>query len=549
MKQLKIIVSDYTISNSSGIIDINFNQSINIPPYSSLALDKISMQILPNPSGLITLQQSQTISIITQAFGPKVVNARSFILPGGQYTYNTSPTNINTTGYPDILQTLNSLCNGILNGTPLLPNNPEVDLGLGFKWTGILDQSVFKVSLDVFQVDFKSSAGGVARSPLINNADLTTAGMNSPAGPDNGYVANVPGPFYAYTNKTLIQGCMQSNIDLRARDYSDPNATFSYGLAIPPQSGFTPIVLYGIKAIDNKFYILNNGVQGDEIASENFIGPGVVNVFIYTDESRGNLRLAVQKGTANILYTTNINTYTGFSYNTAYCLAVTGFSTENVANVSNLFQNWRTFFQPNLTTNNTGTFYESPPNKSYVSTPNLGSDTPNRQVQVDFTNAPLLISNLGFGLNILQGNVSSINTLVFNANTGIDFQSWYDLALDVLNLNLENYVGSSGTTTAISGTSGKRNTLCYFVIQRLTPSEPIFFSESKQLMFLSLENRESISVSSLQFRIYNCATNIPVNFATASFNIFVSDKSDGGDHDRPFPGNKYLGVAHDVNQF
>tara|TARA_R110000868_G_scaffold315087_2_gene576008 strand:- start:214 stop:1872 length:1659 start_codon:yes stop_codon:yes gene_type:complete len=552
MKQLKIIVTDYSITNSSGIININFNQSINIPPYSSLALDKISMEILPNPSGLITLQADQEVSIITQVFGTKITQARSFVLRGGQYSYNTGNTGTaNTSGYPDILQTLNSLCNGILIGTPKLPNTPEVDYGLGFRWSGALDTSVYKVSLDVFQVDFKSGAGGEPRAPLLQNADLTFLNMSSPAGPDNGYVSNQKGNYYVYTNKTLIQGCMQSNIDLRAKDYSDAGATFSYGLALPPQAGSTPIILYGIKAIDNKFYILNNGVQGDEIASAFFLaGPTtVVNVYLYTDDTTGHLRLAVAKSTNNVSYTTNINTYTGFSFNTAYCLAVTGNSTKDVANVSNVFQNWRAFFQPNLSTDNNGTFYNTPISKSYVSTPNLGADTPNRQIQVNFSKAPLLINNLGFGLNILQGNVSSINTLVFNAINGIDFQNWYDLALDVLNLSLENYVGSSGASSISSGTNGKRNTLSYFVVQRLTESESIFFAESKQLVFLSLENRETVSVSTLQFRIYNCATNVPVNFATASFNIYVGDKSDGGDHSRPFEGNRYLGPAHNVSQF
>ena len=55
------------------------------------------------------------------------------------------------------------------------------------------------------------------------------------------------------------------------------------------------------------------------------------------------------------------------------------------------------------------------------------------------------------------------------------------MALDVLNLNLETYVGGSGSGTV----SGKRNTLCYFLIQRLTPDENIFFAEAKQLVFLS----------------------------------------------------------------
>ena len=550
MKQLKIIVTDYSITNNSGIIDINFNQSINIPPYSSLALDKISMQILPTPNGLITLQADQTVNIITQTIGDKVTASRSFILPGGQYVYNTGGTN--TSGYPDLLLTLNTLCNGLLDGTPKLPNTPEVDIGLGFKWTGKMLNAAFIVSLNIYQGDFKSSAGGAAVAPLIENSDITQSSMtlvNIAGSVKNGYVANIEGPFYAYTKQTLIQGCMQSSIDIRANDYTADGAEFSYGLALPPATNAAPIILYGIKAINDKFFVINNGIVGLELDSVDFLSEGVVNMYMYTDNTLGHLRFATEKGTAEVTFPVGINAYTGFDYNTAYCLAVSGVSTKTGVTTGNIFQNWRAFFQPNVSVDNNGSFFEVQPSKNYISTPNLGAITPIRTVSLNFTEAPLLINNLGFGLNILQGPVSTLSTLVIKAANGIDFQSYYDLALDVLNLNLENYVGSSGSSSISSGTNGKRNTLSYFVIQRLTETEPIFFAESKQLMFLSLENRESISVSSLQFRIYNCATNVPVNFATCSFNIFVADKSDGGDHNRPYEGNRYFGPAHNVAQF
>ena len=81
-----------------------------------------------------------------------------------------------------------------------------------------------------------------------------------------------------------------------------------------------------------------------------------------------------------------------------------------------------------------------------------------------------------------------------NANAGIDFQNYYDIALDVLNLDLSTYVGSSGTSASTDTSqvyykqriSGKKNTLAYFIIQRLQPDESIFFSESKQLIFLDI---------------------------------------------------------------
>ena len=168
-------------------------------------------------------------------------------------------------------------------------------------------------------------------------------------------------------------------------------------------------------------------------------------------------------------------------------------------------------------------------NLIYLSKENLEAGTPNRIIQLDFHSAPLLINSLGFNTNIIQGNVSDTTIFVRNANAGIDFQNYYDIALDVLNLDLSTYVGSSGTSASTDTSqvyykqriSGKKNTLAYFIIQRLQPDESIFFSESKQLIFLDIENKEPMSISSLQFRLYNVDSQIPVNFSTASFNLYV----------------------------
>ena len=74
MIQLKCIVNDYSIIQNNGLIDINFQQSIEIKPNSTIALDKISLAILPNPEGTVILQDSQIITIRTQASGPKTAN-------------------------------------------------------------------------------------------------------------------------------------------------------------------------------------------------------------------------------------------------------------------------------------------------------------------------------------------------------------------------------------------------------------------------------------------------------------------------------------------
>jgi hypothetical protein len=530
MKQLKVIVNQYNTVNNSGFIDINFNQSIEIPPYSSLALDKISMEILPSPTGRITIAEDQEILITTQSQG-NVSGTRSCILKAGQYTYNTSSLTPNqNSGIPDLLLTLNSICNGILNGTPKLPSantDPAVDYGLGFKWTGAISGTSYKVTLNAYQCNFGTA--NQAQAPVLNNADITQNNMTAIASANNGFSAKTTNTsYYAYTKQTLINGCLQANIDLRANDITDPDATFSYGLALPPASGGVPVVLYGIKGVGGKMYIINNGVQGSEINKTPFLPSSpvtqVVNVYMYTDETSNHLHLCVQQGNDPIIISsiTPDGAYTGFNYNTAYCLAVTGYAKGTTFNTCNSFQNWSAFFQPFVVTDNIGNYFQIPENRNYLSAPNLNAVTPIRILQLDFTNSPLLINNLGFATNILQGTCSVANMLSIPAANGVDFVNWYDLALDVLNLNLETYVGNSGSSSA----SGKRNTLCYFLIQRLTPEENIFFAEAKQLVFLDIANRETISVSTLQFRIYNVSTNIPLNFTNGSFNIYITDKAD-----------------------
>ena len=138
MKQLKCLVTDYSIIDNNGLIDINFQESINISANSRIALDKISLEILPNPEGVINLTADQTINITTQVRGNRLVAPRQITLEAGKYTYNAS-TSPQYAGIPDLLLTLNNLCNGILNGTPLQSNgvnSPETDYGLSFKWIG-----------------------------------------------------------------------------------------------------------------------------------------------------------------------------------------------------------------------------------------------------------------------------------------------------------------------------------------------------------------------------------------------------------------------------
>ena len=295
---------------------------------------------------------------------------------------------------------------------------------------------------------------------------------------------------------------MQVSCILEANDFNTGPAGSGFAIGIgTPNIGAAPTILYGVQFLDNTIRVFNNGVAvGAPLNNSNFVSGSTVSLYMYTDSSTGNLRLATKIGTST-WYVLPPGSFTGYNFNTAYCFGCLGESSTTTIGSSNKFLNWEATLQPNLSTDSLGSFYVSPQNKLYLglNSPSLGAANPDRIVNIDFTNSQGLITSLGFSTNVLQAPV--------------------------------------------------RNTLAYFLIQRLTETQNVFFAEAKQLMFLSIDNKQPISISSLQFRLYNISTNQPLNFSNASFNVYVADKGDDGTHDRDYMGNRSLGIAHDVAQF
>jgi hypothetical protein len=547
MKQLKIIIDN--INPQTGYININFNQTIDINPFSSIALDKISMQVAPPATGTLQIQSNQTLTLITQNQGSKITASRSVVIPAGTYAYNLTGAydpNASTSGLPDIVNTLNNLFNGSLNGAPNASNQTELDIGLGFKWIGFLDGAtapVFKLRLDIFQAPLSETGGNSNPIPILNGTQVTPVNMPvATSFVSTGFGLTSPplteetgGDYYGYVTKQIIQGCFQGVMRIIYGNIT--NNDFQFGLFKLTAPNTKPTILYGITAEEGKIYILNNGVKSAEIDIANFSDytqPTCL-VYMFTDPSTGNLRLATKK--SNVFYITPIDSYSGYDFTIPYFMGVTGF----VSFVGNLsyFTDWRCLVQPNLSQDNLGTYYELPPTRIYQTDNNilLGATTPNRQVQISFAKAPLLITSMGFNLNIIQGNVNSTSTFSISAINGLDFVSYYDLGLDILNLSLETYVGNTNGVNC-----GKKNTVAYFVLNRISDTNPLFYSEMKQMVFLSIENKQPISISTMQFRIYDVNTNQPINLTTGSFNLYIADKSDDGGHSRMFPaGSRGLG--------
>lgn len=553
MKQLKIVANDYNITNASGVININFNQNIDISPYSSLALDKISMQINPLPSGQFVLQSDQTILLNPMNTASNVAGAataRSITLKAGRYSYNTSSTiTPNTTGIPDIVSTLNNLFNGSLDGFPNARPpfiTSECDFGLGFLWNGkVNSKGVYSVTLDVYQQALSSS-----NQRIPNIQQITPDGITGTAA--GVYTANTTGDYSIVGNSPLIIGCMQTRMTLILGDIELGGNNFSYGIGYTPATGEIPVIEYGLTFYNgNRVYLINNHAETIEIDIDYFKPIGTysnkINIWMYTDSSSGHLRLCVEKQTTpdsnkkEVVYTTPINAFTGYDFNNSYVTLLEGYY--GGTGSSNVFSVFLGITQPTLTNNNIGYYYDRPAQLTYVATPNL-QYTPTRQILIDYSNAPILINNLGFGVNVQVISVSAGVPSTTVAPQGIDFRNWYDLGLDVLNLPIETYVGFSNGQNC-----GKKNTICYFLLQRISDQDSLFFAESKQLMFLSIENKAPISISSLQFRVYDVNSGLPINASSISFNLFVADRTDDGGHNRAFVGDKRMGIAHDVSQF
>ena len=551
MKQLKCIINDYSIAGGSGFVNINFNQTITLQPYSSLALDKISMVILPNPSGTITIEADQTIIITTQNKGNKPSPRRSVILPKGTYTYNETSPYVPSSGavaVPDLVETLNKLFNGILIGTPLVnvTQNFELDYGLGFKWVGAVNTAtppVYQLTLNVYQDKWNGGTAGAAPS-LTPVATLDNFNVSGPT--NNGFNSIAVGDFYIRDTIPIISGAVQCSVNIQLPVAF--SSVVNYGLCLATTAQTSPVIVYGMSFEGDYAYIINNGQRTTQLPIAYFKGANftdTINMYMYTDDTTGNLRFMVEKPVLTQGYRTPVGSYTGYNTNTPYFIACNGVhsATDNAIN----FANWRAFHQPNITVDNNGIFFTEPNTKLYLtnnaSFVSLGVVAPNRQVQIDLSSSQLLIKSLGLGLNILQGNVSETTPFAYTGPQGIDFVNYYDLGLDVLNLSLETYVGFSNGKG-----SSKRNALAYFLMQRISDIDSLFYAEQKQMIFLSLENKQAMNISSLQFRIYDCLTGLPIALTNGSFNIYVADKGDGGDH-HSLPATRYMEPVHNVNQF
>ena len=91
MKQIKVIADEYNQS-SGGLLNANFNETVEIKPYSKIVLDKFMVVLGENSTGYIAIPD-QVLSYSPQATtNNKAQASRNVVIPAGRYNYNNRAT-------------------------------------------------------------------------------------------------------------------------------------------------------------------------------------------------------------------------------------------------------------------------------------------------------------------------------------------------------------------------------------------------------------------------------------------------------------------------
>ena len=224
--------------------------------------------------------------------------------------------------------------------------------------------------------------------------------------------------------------------------------------------------------------------------------------------------------------------FPGFDFNQNYYFGIQGDYTsvdEDSKPVS--FLNLGIIYQSNINTDTFGVHWDYTSFKSpeYLTLFDLGlvegALPPNRIVEFDFTTASILQSGLGFISTIFDlGSTVGVTTASYIAEDPFGFNDWYDLMLMCPTLQIESY-----TATADRFFGGRVNALCYFQpVPASSATSTIFSYDNKELVFLTLSNREPINMNTFQFRIAYADSPNGSNFLkcdSVSFNLYIKEKA------------------------
>lgn len=491
MKQLKILSSDY--SGTGGIINISFNEPILVEPNATIAMDKFSMDV----QGVSTNIEipDQTVFINTN-YG--VNTSRPAVVSAGKYATIT-----------DLLAEMNTAFNGILN-TDDLNSGEDTPPDSGLFFLNFIDEKSQHVAMGFgsLNIDFTNT-----NWTLDNLIEDTTPEDNTEL------TAESTGDYSLTTNNTpVVRGGVDIGLSIECL-VNDTAHTFRYGLFDPSDN---ELLLFGIEKVGTQFYYVNNG-KSVLIPGTHFIDHLDYNHQFFVDN--GQLRYQIYDGnTKEFVYGLPSDAFDGFSFNSTYYFNIYGNNTELTD--APKFVDLGICYQSVIDVNTFGVFwdYASFTSKKYLNRFPLLGATPERTILYDFTPSPILQNGLGF--SAVTYDVGPATSLAIVAEKTVKFDTFYQLALQIPSVQLESYIADSDRSqkSKISGT--RVNNICYFTPQKSSQTnKSIYVWEQRELVFVSLSNKQPINMNSMQFRVIDVATGIPVQADALSFNLYISEKA------------------------
>ena len=506
MKQLKVICDNY--DNNTGLIQVNFNQEIIIEPQSEIAMDKFSMLVTNGLTDNFEVP-TQTVYIDTNTLD---VNSlpRQAIVPAKTYV-----------NMGQLMNQLNVSFNSVLDSDLLASANINAastkDNGLFFKsWIDDLTSRV-TIGFGSSGIDYSNDNYNL---PNMSYFPKGSSAPNSPAV----LHATATGAYSLTTSLPIVSG----GVDCRFRlsDITVGNTgvnDYSYGIFL------NEVLTYGIQKVGSQFYTIDNTIAIPFTPDTIFINqPDYIHQFCM---KQGILTYCINTTGGSPARIAQFD-FTGFDFNQSYYFGIQGDYTsvdEDSHPVSWL--NLGIIYQSNITSDTFGVHWDFTSFKSpqYLTLFDLGLEAgalpPNRIVEFDFTQATVLQSGLGFISTIFDlGSTVGVTTASYVAEDAYGFNDYYDLMLMCPSIQIESY-----TATSDRKFGGRVNALCYFQPLPVNgATSTIYVYDNKELVFLTMSNRERINMSSFQFRVAYADDPNGRNFVkcdSMSFNLYIKEKA------------------------
>lgn len=501
MKQLKVIVDSY--NTKSGLIQASFGEPIIVKSGAKIALENFSLDVLNIVANKIVVRNSTILINTNDVSGNYNNGSRSVFIP--EQVFSSTQ---------DLMDALTNAFNSILNSDYIYNVQRNInyvnDLGLCF--------------INYLSGDFKNIANLTYTG--VDPDDVTPATSNVTAVPIDG-IPGFEGKFetswyLAYPKPILLGGL---TVGFRTQFFVNGLNAYEWGLTNTLSTSTPNLLQYGFRIkTNNELYLVSNGIESLlDINLMPFLDPAYEHQF-YVEN--GKLRYQIYDSDDNtVLFKTDTGVFSNFNFINQIFFGMRGVSTAITdTDQIGIFAIGMTY-QPAVQQNNVGWFFDP---KLLDTNIYLGKSVilkeygaTIRTVNFDFTLASNLRANLG-----LEANVKTLASGITGSYTGespVNFGNYFDLALEITNLPLQSWVAN----TSRNSLSKRTNILAYFTPQRVASNARIYLYESRLLNFLSLNNKESINIESLQFRCYNILQpSVILDCSSMTFNLFVTDDSE-----------------------